>query len=185
MAVQPAIGFGRPFARADLALTPRDGRRYELVDGTLIVTPAPGRRHRRAVGRLAEALHAACPPELTVVVGPVPVGFGEHTELRPDIVVRSAEADPATAPVLAVEVMDRRTWPFDHEVKRAVLERERLPGFWAVDSELPRIEAWEPGSDGRYVLTVDATGDDEFVAVRPYPVRLRPAELVRDDVGHE
>jgi len=30
-----------PCTRADLAAMPDDGRRYELIDGTLVVTPSP------------------------------------------------------------------------------------------------------------------------------------------------
>ena len=37
---------GSAYTREDLATMPDDGRRYELVDGTLIVTPAPSRRHQ-------------------------------------------------------------------------------------------------------------------------------------------
>jgi hypothetical protein len=40
----------RPFTRADLAAMPDDGRRYEIIDGVLIVSAAPGRMHQRAVG---------------------------------------------------------------------------------------------------------------------------------------
>ena len=32
---------GRPYTHADLDAIPDDGHRYEIVDGTLIVTPAP------------------------------------------------------------------------------------------------------------------------------------------------
>jgi hypothetical protein len=32
----------RPFTVADLEEMPDDGRRYELIDGELLVSPAPG-----------------------------------------------------------------------------------------------------------------------------------------------
>jgi hypothetical protein len=59
-------GYGRPFTRSDLERMPDDGRRYELVDGVLIVGAASGRVHQRAVLRLAMLLDAACPPEFEV-----------------------------------------------------------------------------------------------------------------------
>lgn len=35
---------------------PDDGRRYELVDGVLVVTPSPSVQHQRAVRELLRAL---------------------------------------------------------------------------------------------------------------------------------
>jgi hypothetical protein len=52
MAAEPEALVGGPFIRADLDRTPDDGRRYEIIDGVLIVSAAPGRVHQRAVARL-------------------------------------------------------------------------------------------------------------------------------------
>ena len=40
----------RPFTVSDLEEMPDDGRRYELIDGELLVSPAPGWAHQEAVG---------------------------------------------------------------------------------------------------------------------------------------
>lgn len=37
----------RPLTVADLAAVPDEGHRYELLDGSLVVTPAPGHSHQR------------------------------------------------------------------------------------------------------------------------------------------
>ncbi len=42
----------REWTVADLAHTPDDGLRYELVDGVLLVSPAPSNNHEIAVGEL-------------------------------------------------------------------------------------------------------------------------------------
>jgi Uma2 family endonuclease len=69
MPAAPVEIMDRPFTRADLAAMPDDGRRYEIIDGVLIVSAAPGRMHQRAVGRLYRILDDACPPELEVLIG--------------------------------------------------------------------------------------------------------------------
>jgi hypothetical protein len=38
---------GEPFTVDDLERMPDDGRRYELIDGMLIVSPAPAMPHQR------------------------------------------------------------------------------------------------------------------------------------------
>ncbi len=53
------LAHARPFTVDDLEGMPDDGNRYELIDGTLIVSPAPGRRHQTVVGELFVALRAA------------------------------------------------------------------------------------------------------------------------------
>jgi Uma2 family endonuclease len=42
----------RPLTVDDLELMPDDGHRYELIDGTLIVSPSPSLRHQRVHSRL-------------------------------------------------------------------------------------------------------------------------------------
>lgn len=68
---------GRAFTRQDLESIPDDGRRYELIDGTLVVTPAPSPRHQRAVAQLHLRLAHACPPELEVLFAPLDVALGD------------------------------------------------------------------------------------------------------------
>ena len=40
----------------DFCLLPNDGKRYEIIDGELLVTPAPMSLHQRVVTRLTIAL---------------------------------------------------------------------------------------------------------------------------------
>lgn len=66
MVAVTTLPWSGPYTRADLAVMPDDGHRYELIDGVLLVTPAPGARHQTAVLELAVLLRAACPPALQV-----------------------------------------------------------------------------------------------------------------------
>ena len=42
----------RPMTYDDLQQTPRDGNRYEIVDGEPIVSPSPPQLHQRILTRL-------------------------------------------------------------------------------------------------------------------------------------
>ncbi len=183
----PRIGFSRPFSRTDLARMPDDGRRYELVDGVLIVSPVPGRLHQRALARLAMLLDSACPPDLEVLIGPFAVGLADDTELRPDILVARrdllTEEDLPAPPVLAVEVLSPSTRLIDLNVKRKRYERSGTPSFWAVDPvarpDEAQLVAWELADDGLYRQVADVTGLEEFTAELPYRVSVIAAALVR------
>jgi hypothetical protein len=61
---------GRPFTVAELDRMPDDGRRYELLDGALVVSPRPTTVHQVVAGRLYSALSSACPKRQ----GPSPPG---------------------------------------------------------------------------------------------------------------
>jgi hypothetical protein len=56
-----------PWATADLAGLPDDGQRYEIIDGSLLVTPAPAPRHQLVTGRLAVVLRESAPDEADVL----------------------------------------------------------------------------------------------------------------------
>ncbi|MDP8975456.1 MAG: Uma2 family endonuclease [Actinomycetota bacterium] len=50
---------GAPLRQEDLVDLPDDGRRYELIDGSLVVTPAPGSVHQLVAGALYRLLWSA------------------------------------------------------------------------------------------------------------------------------
>jgi Uma2 family endonuclease len=186
--MEPMLTGGRPFTRADLEGTPEDGRRYELVDGNLIVSAAPGRLHQRAVFRLAKALDAVCPADYETLIAPFGVVFADDTELQPDVLVaRRADLTAANLPAppaLAVEVMSKSSRMIDSHVKRERFERAGTPAFWLVDPVArpaeARLVAWELGPDGTYREVANVLGDDAYSATLPFPVRISPADLVRE-----
>lgn len=69
------------FTRVELAEMPDDGRRYEIIDGVLIMSAAPGRMHQRAAGRLFGLLGDAYPQGFEVLMGPFAVGLADDTDI--------------------------------------------------------------------------------------------------------
>jgi Uma2 family endonuclease len=151
---------------------PDDGRRYELIDGRLIVdgvlvplgdlalleramTPPPPWRHQLAVTLLSSLL-------LTYVVrfgighaiaAPADVPLGEGLIVRPDIFVIPTTAagrmplDWAEAGglLLAVEVLSPSSAHADKVTKRSLYLSEGVPEYWIVDVDSRAIDRWQQG----------------------------------------
>jgi Uma2 family endonuclease len=141
---------GQLFTVDDLDRMPDDGRRYELVDGALIVSPRPVVWHQKVAFQLAKILDEACPPGLDVIPEPA-VTISDVTEFDPDIVVihrRQLDDTRLTEPpLLIVEVRSPSTALIDLNRKKAAYE-----AFGA--------------------------GDTPFPAKRPFPVDVVPSRLV-------
>ena len=173
---------GGGFTRKDLEAMPDDGRRYELIDGALIVTPAPSRLHQRASLRLAVMLHAHCPEDLEVLTAPFDVILDGDSVLQPDLLVgrRSdvTDRDLPAAPLLAVEIESPSSRRIDLHLKRARFEAAGCTSYWVVDPDQPSITVWEL-QESRYVVTARAQGDEEVTVGEPFEVTIRPSDLVR------
>ena len=173
-----------PLTVQDLEGMPDDGRRYELLDGVLLVTPAPGWPHQEMGGALYVLLRQNCPPDLRVLMAPFAVRPNRYTELQPDLLVARYEdltmKDLPVGPVLAVEVLSRSTRMVDVNLKQAAYASLKVASYWLLDPKpvAPSITALELGEDGEYREAARAVGDELFTVERPFPIRLRPAELL-------
>lgn len=172
----------RPLTADDIAAIPDDGHRYELIDGTLIVTPAPSWRHQRAVARLLRTLMDAVPDDgLEVLAAPFDVRLADDTVLQPDVLVCHVrdltQRNLPAAPLLAIEVLSPSTRLVDLNLKRARYEAAGSDSYWVVDPAAPSITAWELRG-GAYAEVSSVTGGELFTATHPFPVALAPRDLV-------
>lgn len=173
---------GRPFVVSDLEAMPDDGRRYELVDGTLIVSPAPSFLHQRVVVALSYLLEDVRPDDdFEVLAAPFDVKLADDTAVEPDVLVaRCADISNRwleKAPLLAVEVLSPSSRRIDLHLKRSRLRDAGCPSYWVVDPDEPSLTAWEL-RDGAYVGVGDVRGDETYHARLPYPVDVTPRALV-------
>lgn len=181
-AAEPWPEAGQLFTVDDLERMPDDGRRYELIDGVLVVSPAPRVPHQEVLSELLVQLRQACPRGLSAVAAPG-VRMSDDTELIPDLVV--IPRDQLTGrrvtrpPLLLVEIQSPSTALFDLNTKKAVYERFSIASYWVVipDVEQPELIVFEL-SDGRYEQVAHVTGGKPFRAERPFPVEVVPERLV-------
>lgn len=173
-----------PFTYDDLLALPDDGHRYELFDGSLLVSAAPNRGHQRCVSRLLLLLapHAQA-AGYEVLPGPIDVRLAQDRVLEPDlIVVRAGPGSQQTideAPLLVVEVSSPSTRNIDRDLKRRAYEERGIPPFWLVDPLEPSLTVLEL-EDDQYVERAHVTGDAVFDARQPFAVTVSPMGLAGD-----
>jgi Uma2 family endonuclease len=171
-----------PFTVADLEGMPDDGRRYELIDGELLVSPAPSLPHQEVIFRLHQLLDDVCPAELHVVSSPFAVQLDQVNEVQPDVLVARftelTEKNLPTAPVLAVEVLSPSGRLTDLDLKRKLYQRIGVPSYWIIDPKVPSLLVLQLGADGKYREVAKAVGDEPFEATRPFAVRIIPNDLL-------
>ncbi len=129
-----------PWTFAQLAGLPDDGRRYEVVDGHLVVTPPPSQPHQLVAARLHAQLVRACAPAWEAVFEyALPLGTDGRV---PDVaVVRRRPLGPAHPPYpygpeefgLVVEVTSPSTRKTDLFAKPGEYAEAGIPLFWRVE----------------------------------------------------
>lgn len=173
---------GQPFTTDELDRMPDDGRRYELLDGVLVVSPRPGTIHQVVATRLAAALLTACPEDMFVISEPA-VQLSRTTEFDPGIAVarqRDVGGAKLTAPpLLAVEVRSPSTALIGLTRRKAAYAAFGVTSYWIVvpDTGRPELSAFEL-TGGRYERAGHVTGDEVFSTARPFPVDVVPSGLV-------
>ncbi|MFI7063239.1 Uma2 family endonuclease [Kribbella sp. NPDC050124] len=161
---------------------PRDGSRYEIVDGRLLVTGVQPPAHHAAVIALMIRLKQACPPHLLVSVGSLDFRPTRSISLRPDLLVcHRTDAGPqllTAPPLLTVEVLSPSTRTTDIVLKRTLYEQHGVPTYWLLDpthQELTVLHLTPTGYTCHSVLHAE----EPFNTTTPFPLTLTPADLTR------
>lgn len=179
MADMATLPLSRPLTLEDFEAIRRaadDGHRYELIDGSLVVTPSPSRVHQRVVTRLAYLLSQTNPDptHLEVLVAPFDVHLQGLTVVQPDVLVLGPEDD--APPLLAVEVLSTSTRHFDIGLKRSCYASAGITDYWIVDPDVPSLVAWHLQGDA-YATVAEASADEVAMVQSPWPVALSAAAL--------
>lgn len=182
MAVMTVLPRDHVWTVDDLEALPDDGLRYELVDGTLLVSAAPSKLHQRAVGNLHVLLRAACPPELEVFLAPTDYQPTATRSFQPDLLVVSRQ-DPGDAAVttplvLAVEVLSPSSRSIDRVLKRELYEQAGVEQYWLVDPDEPSVTVWTRTGSG-FGEPRRAVGDEVLELAAPLCTTVIADHLTR------
>lgn len=176
-----ALQWGSPLTIADLETMPEDGHRYELIDGTLLVTPAPNTRHQLCIAQLLVILGSAAGSDVRALPAPYDWVAGPNTVFQPDILVaRRSDLGPARLerpPLLVIEVLSPSTRRIDLATKRMAYADAGVAVYWLIDPDVPSLTVLELHAGGyRELATV--TGDEAWQSQTPIRAVVNPSRLV-------
>ena len=165
-----------------LETLPDDGLRYELIDGTLLVSPAPSALHQIVAANMFRLLDGAAPVDRAVLFAPVAWQPDGRTSVEPDLLViakdRIAPHGITGAPEVVVEILSPSSGRFDRTVKFSRYAEGGAAHYWIVDPAMPSVEIYDL-RDGEYVLVAGGAQDDTVSVTAPFAVSVTPSQLVR------
>ena len=158
------------WTRAAVLALPDDGRRYELVDGELLVSPSPRRVHQIALAELFRRLDPYVRAHRlgTVLWSPADLDLHSGQLVQPDLFVGGLhdsrmplEWEEFGIPILAVEVLSPSTARYDRITKRQLYQRVGVGTYWIVDLDARLVEVWTPGAERPTIVDRELTWQPE------------------------
>ena len=177
---------GSAWTIEDLDHTPDDGNRYEIADGSLVVSPAPAVRHGNVNDRLSDALKRQAPAGTRVLTVGLGVTMNRRRSLYiPDLLIvpsASLEADrknlPANEVLLVAEVLSPSNAGFDVVQKRHDYAAAGIPRYWIVDPQAKTITVLAlPGGATVYKEEFVVRAGEPWQTDSPYPLTVDPDEI--------
>jgi Uma2 family endonuclease len=175
--------FGQLWTIDDLERLPDDGNRYEIFDGSLLVSPHADVSHGLVSNKLRRLLERDAPDDL-FVGHDIGVSRKMSSYFVPDIfVVRAAALDhrgPALRPadvVLVVEVLSRGNRGRDLVLKRHEYAVSGIPCYWIVDPDEAALRVLELDGDVYREAEVVRAGA-VWATERPFRLAFDLADVV-------
>jgi Uma2 family endonuclease len=175
------LGAQGPWTVDDLDRLPDDGKRYEIIDGSLLVSPAPTPRHQVIADRVRRLLRASAGAEFEVLEA---VGVQlPGSVLIPDVVV--AHSGPVWSDrrvltprdiLLVVEVVSPSSSTTDRVTKPTLYAAAGVPAYWRVEpagSAAPSVVTFRLAGSV-YAEQVTATADLPATVDWPFRLQLAP-----------
>ena len=131
---------------------PGDARRYEILDGELVVSPSPVPRHQLVSLNLERILdsHIRAGARGTLFHAPIDVLLHRYTITQPDIVFIAAGRESIITeraiegpPDLVVEILSPSTARRDRGIKARLYARYGVPHYWIVDPRAETLAMYE------------------------------------------
>jgi Uma2 family endonuclease len=137
---------------AEYAALPENGRRFELIEGSLVEMSSPTRKHQIVSDAFLTALKAAINgTDFRVFYAPLDVALGSdvlnacETVVQPDLLVvpnGSSQSCVLGAPPWVLEVLSPSTSRHDQVVKLRLYEKYGVGEYWVVNPDQRTVTAF-------------------------------------------
>jgi Uma2 family endonuclease len=147
----------------EYAALPDDGKRYEIMNGVLIVTPAPEPAHQSIAGLLTHYLIVAVQLKGLgrVYPSPIDVRLTSNKVVQPDVAVllnanlhKIGDKNVIGGPDLVVEIASPSTALYDRVSKSEAYEQAGVSEYWVVRTQEKAVEVLVLEDDGYQSLGV-------------------------------
>jgi Uma2 family endonuclease len=174
------------FTVADLHALPDDGPRYELIDGSLIVSPSATGSHNMIAFWITRELLDSSPTKEWFVGFDLSASIDDRNEPRSDIVVfrtryMTQTPFPITSASLVAEVVSPHSGRRDKQTKRDLYAEAGVAAYWIIDPDEEKgvLSLAEMRLHGKAYRDETPPTTDVFETTHPWPVRIDLPELSR------
>ncbi|GII24937.1 Uma2 family endonuclease [Planosporangium mesophilum] len=178
--------YGEPWTVDDLKRLPPDHTmKYEIIDGSLVVSPRAGVYHNGIAAKLCRLLTRQAPEHLLTSMESGVKVRGGATYFEPDalLVVEAAfnqrEADhlhPSDVPIV-IEVLSSSNRGHDLVTKRHYYAVAGIPQYWIADPDEQTLTVLVLGDDGAYAERAVVRPGEQWKSDEPFPLVIDPAEI--------
>jgi len=172
-----------PWTVDDLPGLP-EAYRYEIFDGSLLVTPPPATPHVNTLYRLRRTLDRQAPSGFAVVTEGWGVYANERNYYIPDLLIADeallVAGGSGISPkdvLVAVEVVSPSNPANDLLLKRLVYADLGIPEYWIVDGRDASLTVLQLDAGKAYSETAICRPGHRWLADKPFPLAIDPGEL--------
>ena len=173
------------FTYADYKDFPEDGKRYEILEGRLLMIPSPFTPHQRVSGNLYVCLsnHVKSKNLGVVFHPPYDVVLSEINVVQPDIIYVSkensriiTEANIKGTPDLLIEIVSKTSKKNDEITKKMIYAQSSVKEYWIVYPESKEIKVYVESEKG-YILWKKFSNNDTVSTPALPNLNLNLAEM--------
>ncbi|HHV55675.1 MAG TPA: Uma2 family endonuclease [Firmicutes bacterium] len=166
-------------------------KRYELIEGELLVTPSPNVEHQRILRRLTDVIERFVEGNDLgeVFFSPLDVILSDTNVVQPDlffvaknrlgIITRDNVQGP---PDLIVEVLSPSTDARDRQLKRTIYSKYGVKEYWIVDPQARTVEVLRVGPEWTGLALVSVIPEGGTLTTPLLPGLAVPVAVLFSDV---